>query len=269
MKGSFKTALIAAVVSTLVSAAAAVATTSNFILGSTANAPDAPTAVVAQNVDDLGGLNAPMIKLTNSSSGGSATPLALIAGVGRPGLTVNTKAKVANLNADSFDGFDSGYFLPKTGKAADANKLDGYDSAYFLPTTGKASDSDKLDGLDSTTFARGAIYSGRVSVQPGNQVLLFDVKGLASVSGVCYPDGEPSLYVYNNTSAALDLYYPGHYSTIAPGFFAGLGGEGVNTIQFGRTVVTGLSVIPHVATLTFGVHAGTSCRFQAQAVQQP
>src|SRR6266508_4306974 len=137
MKGSFKTALIAALVSALVSAAAAVATTSNFILGSTANAPDAPTSVVAQNVDDLGGLNAPMIKLTNSSSGGSATPLALIAGVGRPALTVNTKAKVANLNADSLDGFDSGYFLPKTGKSADANKLDGHDSTYFLPTTGK------------------------------------------------------------------------------------------------------------------------------------
>jgi hypothetical protein len=129
---SLKSAAVGGVVGAFVaSGTVALATTSNLILGSTANEPDAPTAVVAKNVDDLGGLNAPMIKLTNSSSGSSATPLALNAGVGRPPLMVNNKTKVPNLNADWLDGLDSGYFLPKTGTAANSSKL----GASFRATT--------------------------------------------------------------------------------------------------------------------------------------
>ena len=111
MKGSFKTALIAAVVSAVVSAGAAVATTSNFILGSTtANVPDAPTAVTAKNVS-LGGLNAKMLQLTNNSTGSSATALGLTTPSSRPPLIVNSQTKVANLNADKLDGIDSTGFL--------------------------------------------------------------------------------------------------------------------------------------------------------------
>jgi hypothetical protein len=113
MKGSFKTALIAAVVSAVVSASAAVATTSNFILGSTtANVPDAPTAVTAKNVS-LGGLNAKMLQLTNNSTGSSATALGLTTPSSRPPLIVNSQAKVANLNADKLDGIDSTAFLAR------------------------------------------------------------------------------------------------------------------------------------------------------------
>ena len=72
MKGSFKTALIAAGVSAVMSASAAVATTSTFILGSTtANVPDAPTAVTAKNVS-LGGLNAKMLQLTTVPEEGAS-----------------------------------------------------------------------------------------------------------------------------------------------------------------------------------------------------
>jgi len=111
MTGSFKTALIAAVVSAVVSASAAVATTSTFILGSTtANVPDAPTAVTAKNVS-LGGLNAKMLQLTNNSTGSSATALGLTTPSSRPPLIVNSQAKVANLNADKLDGIDSTGFL--------------------------------------------------------------------------------------------------------------------------------------------------------------
>jgi hypothetical protein len=117
MRGSFKTALIAAVVSAVVSASAAVATTSNFILGSTtANLPDAPTAVTAKNVS-LGGLNAKMLQLTNNSTGSSATALGLTTPSSRPPLIVNSQAKVANLNADKLDGIDSGGFV-KSAKPA-------------------------------------------------------------------------------------------------------------------------------------------------------
>jgi hypothetical protein len=107
MRGSFKTALIAAVISAVVSASAAVATTSNFILGSTtANVPDAPTAVTAKNVS-AGGLNTKMLQLTNNSTGSSATALGLTTPSTRPPMIVNSQAKVANLNADLLDGLDS------------------------------------------------------------------------------------------------------------------------------------------------------------------
>ena len=89
----------------------AVATTSNFILGSTANTADAPTAVQATNVDGHGGLNAPLFTFTNNSTGSSATPLSLIAPSGRPPFTVNTQTKVTNLNADLLDGIDSSGFV--------------------------------------------------------------------------------------------------------------------------------------------------------------
>jgi hypothetical protein len=129
MKSSFKTALIAAVVSAFVAAGAAVATTQTFQLG-TSNAPDAQTSVVAKNVDGLGGINAPMFKFTNSSTGGSATPLSLTAGAGRPPLAVGNKVKVANLNADLVDGIDSTGFVRGRGTFL-ANRI------VFVPTNMK------------------------------------------------------------------------------------------------------------------------------------
>src|SRR5262245_42083319 len=149
MKGSFKTALIAAVVSAFVAAGAAVATTKTFQLG-TSNTVDAASTVTA----GAAGLNTKMLQLTNNSTGSSATALGLMTASSRPPLIVNSGAKVANLNVDKLDGIDSTGFLPKTGKAADADKLDGVDSTGFLTKTGKAADSDKLDGVDSTSFAR-------------------------------------------------------------------------------------------------------------------
>ena len=126
MKGSFTTALIAAVVSAVVSASAAVATTSNFILGSTtANVPDAPTAVTAKNVS-LGGLNAKMLQLTNNSTGSSATALGLTTPSSRPPLIVSSQAKVANLNADKLDGIDSTGFLARGVNAVGSISLGSY-----------------------------------------------------------------------------------------------------------------------------------------------
>ena len=127
MKGSFKTALIAAVVSAIVSASAAVATTSNFILGSmTANLPDAPTAVTAKNIS-LGGLNAKMLQLTNNSTGSSATALGLTTPSSRPPLIVNSQAKVANLNADKLDGIDStGLFSARRCRSGGIDRLGSY-----------------------------------------------------------------------------------------------------------------------------------------------
>jgi hypothetical protein len=272
MKGSFKTALIAAIVSAIVSAGAAVATTQTFVLGAS-NTPDAPTGVVAQNVDDLGGLNAPMLKLTNSSSGGSATPLALNAGVGRPPFTVNVKTKVPNMNADFLDGFDSAYFLPKTGTAANSSKLGGQPPSYYLPATAKAADSDKLDGLDSTAFAQASIQSARRSISTGSDfVTVLSESGLGDVLAACESSGSAEVAVYNPSGSGhnIEVYGPNTYSIVGPGLFVGFGGwEGIRTIQFGRTQLIGLSVVVHVASVTVGVHEGNPCRIEAQAVKQP
>ncbi len=69
-----------------------------------------------------------------------------------PPLSVNSSAKVTNLNADKVDGKNAADFLPASGKAVDSDKLDGLDSSQFLGANQKAVDSDKLDGLDSSQF---------------------------------------------------------------------------------------------------------------------
>jgi len=105
MKGSFKTALVAAVVSAFVAAGAAVATTKTFVLG-TSNTVDAASTVTA----GAAGLNAKMLQLTNNSTGSAATALGLTTPGSRPPLIVNSQAKVANLNADKLDGVESTQF---------------------------------------------------------------------------------------------------------------------------------------------------------------
>jgi hypothetical protein len=106
MKGSFKTALIAALVSAFVAAGAAVATTKTFVLG-TSNTVDAASTVTAGS----SGLNAKLLQLTNNSTGSSATALGLTTPSSRPPMIVSSQAKVANLNADKLDGVDSTGFL--------------------------------------------------------------------------------------------------------------------------------------------------------------
>jgi hypothetical protein len=70
-----------------------------------------------------------------------------------PPLSVNSSAKVTNLNADKVDGKNAADFLPASGKAVDSDNLDGLDSSQFLGANQKAVDSDKLDGLDSAQLA--------------------------------------------------------------------------------------------------------------------
>jgi len=116
MKSSFKTALIAAVVASVVSAGAAVATTQTFVLGKT-NRVDAATQVtnVQSNNTTVNPVDAPLLTLDNESTSANATPLALVAPSSRPPFTVpSSHVRVPNLNADLLDGHDTGYFLPGT-----------------------------------------------------------------------------------------------------------------------------------------------------------
>jgi hypothetical protein len=128
MKSSFlKGAVVGGIAGAVMAAATvAFATTTTFLLG-TNNKPDAATAVVAQNKDGLGGLNAPMLRLTNLSTGPSATPLVLNPGAGRPPLVVNSPTKVPGLNADRIDNLDSSAFLrsERFGGAQGSNEMSG------------------------------------------------------------------------------------------------------------------------------------------------
>jgi hypothetical protein len=115
MKGSFKTALIAAVVSAFVAAGAAVATTQAFTLGTT-NRVDAPSSVVNATSNGVTHpVDAPLLTLNNRSSTANATPLSLLAASGHAPFKVNTQAKVNNLNADQLDGKDSSAFIQGKG----------------------------------------------------------------------------------------------------------------------------------------------------------
>jgi len=117
MRASFKTALVAAVVSAFVAAGAAVATTQTFMLGIN-NRVDAPSSVT--NLRSGGTVNpvdAPLLTLENKSTTANATPLSLLAASNHAPLKINTGVKVTNLNADRLDGFDSTGFIQGTGAA--------------------------------------------------------------------------------------------------------------------------------------------------------
>jgi hypothetical protein len=137
------------------------ATGGNFILGQS-NSADKATLLSAPVVGGKA------LQLTNSeATNGASTALGLTVASGHAPFTVNSKAKVANLNADLLDDRDSTYFLPKTSKAADA---------------------DKLDGLDSLSFTQGGghVYTGHIEDVPvGGQGTLLTVSGSETITYQC------------------------------------------------------------------------------------
>src|SRR6266542_385298 len=93
----------------------AVASTQGFVLGTT-NRVDAKSTVINAKADGtVNPVDAPLLTLQNKNATANATPLALLAGAGRPPFTVNSQTRVANLNADKLDGTDSGGFLRSKG----------------------------------------------------------------------------------------------------------------------------------------------------------
>jgi hypothetical protein len=165
MKSSFRTALVAAIVSAFVASGAAVATTQGFVLGATnrVNAPSQVTNVQANAT--VNPVDAPLLTLENKSTTANATPLSLVAAPNHAPFRVNTSTKVANLNADQLDGHDSTYFLPKTGKAADSGKLDGYPSGAFSHLQRSTSLNTSDCGTAAQTWTECGVVS--VTVPPG------------------------------------------------------------------------------------------------------
>src|SRR3954469_19417324 len=74
------------------------ATNDPFLLGG-ANSATTPSTLDAP-------VDAAALKLSNSSTGANATAAAPPVPAGRPPLSTNSSARVANLNADKIDGLD-------------------------------------------------------------------------------------------------------------------------------------------------------------------
>jgi hypothetical protein len=98
------------------------ATGGNFILGK-ANSATSTTSLSAP-------IGAKALQVSNTSTTAGATALGLTAAPGHAPFTVNTKVKVANLNADTLDGTDSTGFVKGRGTAL-ANRI------VFVPTATK------------------------------------------------------------------------------------------------------------------------------------
>jgi hypothetical protein len=89
------------------------ATGGNFILGQ-ANSASSTTSLTRTGANTGKGL-----QVTNTSTGAGATALGLNVASGHSPFTVNSGTKVANLNADRLDGFDSTGFI--RGRKVDLN----------------------------------------------------------------------------------------------------------------------------------------------------
>jgi hypothetical protein len=134
MKGSFKTALIAAAVSGVVSASAAVATTQTFTLGQANHVNAASSVSNVQANATISPVDAPLLTLENKSTTANATPLSLLAAPNHAPLDVNSAVRVPNLNADLLDGINSSGFArarPLTWIAASFNAQCGGECLYW------------------------------------------------------------------------------------------------------------------------------------------
>lgn len=142
------------------------ATGGNFILGAS-NTATTQTSLTAH-------LNSRTLQLRNVNTGTSATPLALFAAAGRPPFTVNSAAKVANLNADRLDGLDSTQFANKL--VIQFNLAPGAISAPIIPPANRPT---FVMGVTTTATSNG--YGvGQVTLLPNAGI--FNWTGLESTN---------------------------------------------------------------------------------------
>jgi hypothetical protein len=195
---------------------------------------------------------------TNTGTGPAG---AFTANAGIAPFTVNSPAKVANLNAD---------------------RLDGLDSTAFLTAGTKAKDADMLDGLDSNSFTQG--FASRVSYvkrtlpnAPGTELTLLDLGWVRLVAkcdtsyltvGAANPGADPvevgrinpqGYYVLSNTVDRVGFL-----------FDANPGGGGI--LQASQSYRPGGVGFPRTRMATFFVSGaadrGDGCHVHAQALAQ-
>lgn len=105
------------------------ATGDNFILGNTNSA-----ATQTRLVTPLAG---PAFRIDNASAAAGATGMSIVTNAARPPFAINSSVKVANLNADKLDGFDSTGFVRGGGTADGQAIAEAPGANNFLgPATG-------------------------------------------------------------------------------------------------------------------------------------
>lgn len=142
-----------------------------------------------------GEADATMLRIVNRGEG---TALQLFVQRGEPPMRVNSVAKVPRLNADRVDGKHAGAFLPRNGKAADADRLDGEDASGFyrygeeIPSGatvtgafgGHEQDAEEGDNVD---------YVEVISLPlPAPDPLSAEDVNFADPDGLAIGDGDPS-----------------------------------------------------------------------------
>jgi hypothetical protein len=225
------------------------ATGGSFILGQ----PNTATTNTSLSAPVAGGK---ALQLTNNdASNAASTALGLTVASGHAPFTVSNGIKVTSLNADRVDGFDSTYFLPKTGTAANSNALGGHASTYFQPTTGTAADSNKLGGqlpsyyLPASSVNRvGPINLPPPPCPPCTESTTLATIGQLTFTGMCganvnAPGGiwqslELDISSSADHAAYADLTQPNTGTTFGNGnMAAGVQNRLANTGMIGATVV--------------------------------
>jgi hypothetical protein len=177
----FKGVVLGAVTSTLVLvAASAVAGTGVggvFNLGKT-NTVNAKSTLTGERA------HGKMLEITNAGAGAGATALGLNVAAGRPPLTVNSDAKVVNLNADKVDGKEAGDLV---GPRAYANVYGG--------------DCTGFPAYCPIQESKGVAYA--VNVAPGDYCVgIPEVPGNSVHNLFLFTHGEPGLWVIGSASGA-------------------------------------------------------------------
>ena len=174
----------------------------------------------------VGSTSTPILRIDNNGNGAA---LDLQVGPGKAPMKVNSGTKVANLNSDTVDGYDSFDFYQFGEKvqdsahadyadsageaqnaqvAEDADSVDGHSAENFYYYNEKVDDSDKLDGSDSSDYARSSALSSPGTLNASsNPVDWTKLKGVPA--GIA--DGEDATtpdYVFATVLGNGSLWYP-------------------------------------------------------------
>jgi hypothetical protein len=202
------------------------ATGGNFILGQGNNATT-QTGLTANFAGKT-------LQLTNTSTATGATPLGLTPGAGRPPFQTPSTTKVANLNADKLDGYDSTAFTHGANTTILANRL-----VVPVPTSGSSTPT------------------------------VLTIPGLGSLNATC--DATPFAGItYKNTSSnTVDGWLSDSGSGWSEDIYppnATVGAFGIEAeLGLGTGAAAGARTFATVQTFSVLANNNADCVFQAQA----
>ena len=129
-----------------------------------------------------GSVDNAMLRVTNNNAGASATALDLRVAANKPPMTVNSETRVANLNADKLDGYDSTGFMHESElnvrSATMTVPANDYETQYVYCAGGDLATGGGFDGLGSNTKV---LYSRPSDGGPHSWIVSFHNTG-------SYPD---------------------------------------------------------------------------------